>query len=76
MPLASAGGLHLTALLFEGDATRDLEVAARARTQGVAVIPLSYHYLGNGAKAGCLLGYGAIATPRIDEGLGRLGRCL
>jgi GntR family transcriptional regulator/MocR family aminotransferase len=75
-PLPSAGGLHLAALLPEGDTTRDIEIAARAQAEGVAALPLSYHYLGTDARAGFLLGYGAIASPRIAEGLRRLRRCL
>jgi hypothetical protein len=40
------------------------------------VLSLSYHYLGGGARAGFLLGYGGIATTSIEEGLCRLRSCL
>jgi GntR family transcriptional regulator/MocR family aminotransferase len=75
-PLPAVGGLHLAALLADGEANCDIELAERARTKGVAVLPLSYHYLGPRMRPGFLLGYGAIATTRIEEGLGRLGSCL
>jgi GntR family transcriptional regulator/MocR family aminotransferase len=75
-PLPAAGGLHLTAVLDDGDAGRDFAIAERARARGVAVLSLSYHYLGGGARAGFLLGYGGIATTSIEEGLCRLRSCL
>jgi GntR family transcriptional regulator/MocR family aminotransferase len=75
-PLPTTGGLHLTALLREADAGTDLAIAERAREKGVAVLPLSYHYLGNCARAGLLFGYGGIATERIAAGLRRLRVCL
>jgi GntR family transcriptional regulator/MocR family aminotransferase len=75
-PLPTTGGLHLTALLRESDAGTDLAIAERAREKGVAVLPLSYHYLGNCARAGLLFGYGGIATERIAAGLRRLRVCL
>jgi GntR family transcriptional regulator/MocR family aminotransferase len=75
-PLPGAGGLHLTALLDERDASCDLALAENALAQGVAVLPLSYHYDGDGARPGFLIGYGAIPTARIEEGLTRLRSCL
>lgn len=75
-PLHGAGGLHLTALLDDRHASCDLAIAAKALTQGVAVLPLSHHYDGDAARAGFLIGYGAIPLARIEEGLWRLGSCL
>ena len=75
-PLPSTGGLHLTALLPELDGRADRDIAQCARTEGVAVLPLSYHYLATPRRQGLLLGYGAVATERIDEALRRLGLCL
>ena len=75
-PLPGAGGLHLTVLLDERDASCDLAIAERALARGVAVLPLSYHYDGDGARPGFLIGYGAVAAARIEEGLSRLGSCL
>jgi GntR family transcriptional regulator/MocR family aminotransferase len=74
--LPSAGGLHLTALLDCGEPARDIGVADRARSKGVAVLPLSYHYQTRAPQAGLLLGYGAIASDQIEEGLRRLHLCL
>jgi GntR family transcriptional regulator/MocR family aminotransferase len=74
-PLPAAGGLHLTALLA-GQSISDTELATRASGKGVAVLPLSYHHIGRRVRSGFLLGYGAIATHRIEEGLRRLGSCL
>jgi GntR family transcriptional regulator / MocR family aminotransferase len=75
-PLPSGGGLHLTALLDDQEAPGDLALAENALALGVAVLPLSYHYSGDGARAGFLIGYGAVPTARIEEGLSRLRRCL
>jgi GntR family transcriptional regulator/MocR family aminotransferase len=40
------------------------------------VLPLSYHYQTRAAQPGLLLGYGAIASDQIEEGLRRLRVCL
>ncbi|HEX6309524.1 MAG TPA: PLP-dependent aminotransferase family protein [Longimicrobiales bacterium] len=75
-PLPSYGGLHLAALLAEGYDTGDHVVAERALARGVAVFPLSYHYLSTPPRHGFLFGYGAIAAGDIEEGLRRLRSCL
>jgi GntR family transcriptional regulator/MocR family aminotransferase len=75
-PLPSAGGLHLTALLNCGEPASDIDVADNARSKGVAVLPLSYHYQTRAPQPGLLLGYGAIASDQIGEGLRRLRLCL
>ncbi|MGI8332390.1 PLP-dependent aminotransferase family protein [Actinomadura scrupuli] len=69
----SAAGLHLSALLPEG--TDDRAVVARAREAGVGLLPLSDFFAGRG-RPGLLLGYGAIAPGRIEEGLARLRKAL
>jgi len=74
-PLPSNGGLHLTALLPDSDLGYDVEVARRAEDVGVAVLPLSYHYLAIPPRQGLLVGYGAVETGNLDEALRRLGRC-
>jgi GntR family transcriptional regulator/MocR family aminotransferase len=74
--LPSAGGLHLTAVIENGEATDDTAVVRRASARDVAVLPLSPHYIDAAARPGLLLGYGAIATADIDEGLRRLSACL
>jgi hypothetical protein len=46
-----------------------------ASAAGVEVPPLSMYGVGPPARAGLVLGYGAIPATRIDEGLRRLRRC-
>lgn len=75
-PIPSATGLHVTTLATGHPPTTDLDIARRALGRGVAVLPLSYHYGGEQARAGLLLGYGAITLERIEEGLRRLGDVL
>jgi GntR family transcriptional regulator / MocR family aminotransferase len=75
-PLPSYGGLHLAALLPEGYGTDDHVVAERALARGVAIFPLSYHYLQTPPRHGFLFGYGAINAGQIGEGLRRLRSCL
>jgi GntR family transcriptional regulator/MocR family aminotransferase len=75
-PLPTVGGLHLTALLRGRRGAVDLAIAENAWTLGVAIMPLSYHYLSTRRRPGFLIGYGAIATDRIEEGLRRFRHCL
>jgi GntR family transcriptional regulator/MocR family aminotransferase len=76
-PIASAGGLHLAAPFHGGEAHRDEEVVRRARKAGVAVMALSRYAVGGAPpRPGLLIGYGAIATDRIGEGLRRLRACI
>jgi GntR family transcriptional regulator/MocR family aminotransferase len=76
VPLPSTGGLHLTALLDSSSGSGDHDVVERARTARISVLPLSRHYLNSPTRNGLLLGYGAIASNRIEEGLRRLHDCL
>jgi GntR family transcriptional regulator/MocR family aminotransferase len=75
-PLPSTGGLHLAAVLSENGGSADMAIAQRARAAGVAVLPMSYHYLTTPPRPGLLLGYGAIPADRIADGLRRLSDCL
>ena len=75
-PLPSAGGLHLSVLLHGPEPAFDTEVAERARARGVLVLPLSKHYFDTPHRAGLMIGYGAIPTDRIAEGLARVQACL
>jgi len=71
-PIPSAAGLHLTARAVAGARVDVDEVVRRALASGVAVYPLS-HFCGEApAQAGLVIGYGAITTAGIDEGLKRL----
>ena len=64
----SAAGLHLCAL-----STVELEpVVTAARTVGVGVEMLRDYHLGEPGGEGLVIGYGAIPTERIGEGLRRL----
>lgn len=68
-PVQSHCGLHLTALLGRGDTLADRSIAERARTRGIGVVPLSIHYVAGPRQPGLMLGYGAIPSARIDEGM-------
>lgn len=71
-PIASHCGLHLAAFFDGSDGHTDLAIVERARTRGVALMPLSHHFVATSPRPGLLLGYGAIPSERIDEGLHRL----
>lgn len=51
-------------------------VVRRALAASVAVQPLSMFRVDQPARSGLVLGYGAIDTTRIEEGLSRLRRSL
>jgi GntR family transcriptional regulator/MocR family aminotransferase len=83
--IPSAAGLHLAALLVagaphnggDGAKAADVALARRALSAGVAVTPLSRCAVGSPTGwVGLMIGYGAIPTDRIDEGLRRLRECL
>jgi GntR family transcriptional regulator/MocR family aminotransferase len=68
----SAAGLHVTALL-RGTSVAAIETAVRrASAAGVECTPLSLHAVGERKLAGLVLGYGAIETERIPEGIAAL----
>ena len=75
-PLPSTGGLHLAAFLTSRVTLPDTTIATRARAAGIAIAPLSRHYLSKRPRRGLLFGYGAITTDRIEDGLRRLRACL
>jgi GntR family transcriptional regulator/MocR family aminotransferase len=68
--IPSAAGLHVAALLRTGG--DDAAVVARALARDVALQPLSRFRIGTDGPQGLVLGYGAIPTEHIDEGLRRL----
>jgi len=71
----SDAGLHLAALA-RGASVKDVAAAVRrASDAGVEVQQLATFAVNPPGKAGLLLGYGAIATDNIDEGLRRLRSC-
>jgi GntR family transcriptional regulator/MocR family aminotransferase len=72
--IASAAGLHVSATARTVSAEEMNAVAQRALAAGVAVQPLSTFRITQPFRAGLALGYGAIETDDIDEGLLRLAR--
>jgi GntR family transcriptional regulator / MocR family aminotransferase len=73
--IPAAAGLHLTATAPSVSATELAAVLRRASAAGVALLPLSMYGVDTPARPGLVLGYGAIPTERLDEGLRRLRRC-
>jgi len=73
-PIPSAAGLHVSAAARAAPAAELTRVAGRALAAGVAVQPLSVFRVTQPARAGLALGYGAIETGDIGEGLRRLGQ--
>lgn len=68
----SSTGLHITACARGASADHIDAIASRALDLGVAI--QSFPLEGN-PQAGIMLGFGAIETARIAEGLRRLRRC-
>jgi GntR family transcriptional regulator / MocR family aminotransferase len=73
--IPSTSGLHLTALARRMSADQIAEVARRAADRGVTVHILSRFAVGASPRAGVMLGYGAIPTARIEEGVHLLRAC-
>jgi GntR family transcriptional regulator / MocR family aminotransferase len=73
--IPSAAGLHISALAPTMSTDGVGDVAKRAAREGVAFHPLELFALQHPAPPGLVLGYGAIATDRIEQGLQRLLRC-
>jgi GntR family transcriptional regulator/MocR family aminotransferase len=67
-------GLHVCALAPGLDGDQLAAVVDRASAAGVNVAPLS-RFAVDDQRAGLPIGYGAIATDRIADGLARLRRC-
>jgi GntR family transcriptional regulator/MocR family aminotransferase len=66
----SAAGLHVTALLRDGDAGRATRVVTAAARRGVVLDDLgTYAYDSATQAAGFVFGFGAAVSDRIDEGL-------
>jgi GntR family transcriptional regulator / MocR family aminotransferase len=73
--ISAAVGLHVTATSHTMSSLKLDAVLRRAAAVGVEAQPLSMYDVGTSAPAGLVLGYGAIPTDRIDEGLRRLRWC-
>jgi GntR family transcriptional regulator/MocR family aminotransferase len=68
-PVPSSAGLHLCARLKPGTPVDLGMVRHKARELGVAVETLADYSAGDRPQAGLVLGYGAIRTERVPEGL-------
>ena len=72
--IPSAAGLHLAARTAPGVSIDVEQVVRRAESWGLMVRALSYFSATSRPQDGLVIGYGAVATPRIEEGLRRLRR--
>jgi len=73
-PVPSVAGLHVTAEVASG-VSLDLEqVVRRAEALGVIVRTLA-DFSAHSSRKGLVIGYGTIATDRIQEGMRRLASC-
>ncbi len=70
--IPAAAGMHVAADLVPRTSVDIARVLHRAEELGVRVSALSPFYLGPPARPGLVIGYGAIASSRIDEGMRRL----
>jgi GntR family transcriptional regulator/MocR family aminotransferase len=73
--IPSSAGLHVAATARRASAAEIDAVLERASAAGVEVLPLSMYGMRAPGPPGLVVGYGAIATERIEEGLRRLRRC-
>jgi GntR family transcriptional regulator / MocR family aminotransferase len=71
----SIAGLHITALSRTASAEDMKIIIEKASEAGVEVQELAPLTVAPSGRAGILLGYGAIATANIKEGLRRLRSC-
>ncbi|HEV8392738.1 MAG TPA: PLP-dependent aminotransferase family protein [Vicinamibacterales bacterium] len=74
--LPSSAGLHITAMARARSPQQIAAVQARAADEGVAIQILSSFAGRRSKRAGVVLGYGAIASGDIEEGLRRLRRVI
>lgn len=68
-------GLHVAALARSASVERIDSIARRAAGLGVAIQQLSNFAVHTQQRSGITLGYGAVETSKIDEGLRRLRKC-
>jgi GntR family transcriptional regulator/MocR family aminotransferase len=71
----SIAGLHVTALARTASAAEIRSVVQKASEVGVEVQNLSTFAVASSGRVGIMLGYGAIPTANIKEGLFRLLAC-
>ncbi len=73
--IPSSTGLHVTALARKASVEQIASIARRAAEMGVAIQTLSLLAVRPIERSGIALGYGGIATDRIEEGLRLLRGC-
>jgi GntR family transcriptional regulator/MocR family aminotransferase len=73
--IPSAAGLHVAAAARSAPAERVRAIAGRAADSGVQIQELTQFTFHADPMAGLVLGYGAIATSQIAQGLRRLRGC-
>jgi GntR family transcriptional regulator/MocR family aminotransferase len=73
--IPSAAGLHVAAVARRASTDQIGAVVRRASEAGVEVHELSRYAVDGRARPGLVLGYGAIPTAHIEEGLRRLRCC-
>lgn len=73
--IPSTTGIHLAAIARSASSEEIADITAHAAEIGVQVHRLSSFAAGSSVRAGIVLGYGAIATGQIKEGLKRLRSC-
>jgi GntR family transcriptional regulator / MocR family aminotransferase len=71
----SSAGLHVAALARNASIEKIASIARRAEGLGVAVQQLRDFAVHADRRSGITIGFGAIATAQIAEGLRRLRRC-
>lgn len=73
--IPSTAGPHIAALLRSGSMEELQGILARAAALGVRLHDMTGFPVGGTPRAGLVIGYGAIDTDRIEEGLTRLRDC-
>lgn len=73
--LPSAAGIHVTAIAKTANVPQVAAIVRRARDAGVAVHELLSFAVDSAPSPGIVLGYGAIPSARVNEGLRRLLKC-
>jgi GntR family transcriptional regulator/MocR family aminotransferase len=71
----SVAGLHVTAEVAPGVSLDVEQVVRRAETWGIFVHTLADFSAATSPRKGLVLGYGAIPSAKVEEGLRRLARC-
>jgi GntR family transcriptional regulator / MocR family aminotransferase len=75
-PIPSTVGLHVSAYLRDGTKGDTGHLRRRAQAAGVGLFDFALFTKDGPVRPGIILGYGAIADDRVEEGLRRLRHCL